>query len=73
MQPNGTLATAFATLPATLASPDATSTTWTYGVDLPQGGDYNVTAYATDTRRPAGHLPLPRPATGSTPGTLHQS
>ena len=50
VQPNGTLATAFATLPATLASPDATSTTWTYGVDLPQGGDYNVTAYASDTR-----------------------
>ena len=49
LQPNGTLATAFATLPATLASPNATSTTWTYGVDLPQGGDYNVTAYASDT------------------------
>ena len=63
LQPNGTLATAFATLPATLASPDATSTTWTYGVDLPQGGDYNVTAYASDTRDQQDtspcHGPLP--------------
>jgi PKD repeat protein len=49
LQPNGTLSTEYATLPATLASPDATSTTWTYGVDLPQGGDWNVTAFAYDT------------------------
>ncbi len=49
VQANGTLSTEFATLPATLATPDATSTTWTYGVALPQGGDYNVTAYAFDT------------------------
>ena len=65
LQTNGTLATAFATLPATLASPDATSTTWTYGVDLPQGGDWNVTAFASRHRRASrtprrpGHGPLP--------------
>ena len=49
LQPDGSLATAFAMLPATLATPDATSTTWTLPVDLPQGGDYNVTAYGFDT------------------------
>ena len=49
LQPDGTLATAYAELPATLATPGATSTTWTYGVALPQGGDWNVTALAFDT------------------------
>ena len=49
VQPNGTLGAAFATRAATLASPNATSTNWTLAVALPQGGDYNVTAYAVDT------------------------
>ena len=49
VQPNGTMAAAFATLTATLASPDATSTTWTLPVDLPTKGEYAVTAFAFDT------------------------
>jgi PKD repeat protein len=49
VQPNGTMAAAFATLNATLASPDATSTTWTLGVDLPTKGEFAVTAFAFDT------------------------
>jgi PKD repeat protein len=36
-------------LDATLASPGATSTTWTLSVDLPAQGDFSVTAYAYDT------------------------
>lgn len=49
VQPNGTMAAAFATLNATLASPGGTSTSWTLGVDLPTKGDYAVTAFAVDT------------------------
>jgi PKD repeat protein len=49
VQPNGTMAAAFATLTATLASPNATSTTWTLGVDLPTKGEFAVTAFAFDT------------------------
>jgi PKD repeat protein len=49
VQPDGTMAAAFATLNATPASPGATSTTWTLPVDLPTKGDYAVTAYALDT------------------------
>ncbi len=49
VQPNGTMAANFATLPATLASPNATSTTWTLSTDLPASGTYGVTAYAVDT------------------------
>ena len=49
VQPNGTMAAAFATLNATLASPKATSTTWTLGVDLPTKGEFAVTAFAFDT------------------------
>jgi PKD repeat protein len=49
VQPNGTMAAAFATLNATLASPNATSTTWTLGVDLPTKGEFAVTAFAFDT------------------------
>ena len=41
---------AFATLDATLASPGATSTTWTLPVDLPTQGNFGVTAYAVDSR-----------------------
>jgi PKD repeat protein len=49
VQPNGTMAAAFATINATLASPGATSTTFTLGVDLPTKGEFAVTAYAVDT------------------------
>ena len=49
LQPDGTMAAAFATRNATLASPGATSTAWTLPVDLPTKGDYAVTAYAFDT------------------------
>jgi hypothetical protein len=49
VQPNGTMSAAFATLPATLASPNATSTTWTLSVDLPTKGEFDVTAFAFDT------------------------
>jgi PKD repeat protein len=49
VQPNGTMAAAFATLNATLASPGATSTTWTLPVDLPTKGEFAVTAFAVDT------------------------
>ena len=49
VQPNGTLTAGFATLNATVASPGATSTTFSLPVDLPQAGDYSVTAWAVDT------------------------
>lgn len=49
LQPNGSMAAAFATLPAALASPGATSTTWSLPVTLPTQGDWAVTAYAFDT------------------------
>ncbi|HQR26668.1 MAG TPA: PKD domain-containing protein [Nocardioides sp.] len=49
VQPDGTLAAGFATLNATLASPGATSTTWTLPVNLPAAGNYGVTAYAVDS------------------------
>lgn len=48
LQPDGTMAAAFATLDATLASPGATSTTWSLSRTLPSQGDWNVTAYAFD-------------------------
>jgi PKD repeat protein len=49
VQPNGTMAAGFATVDATLASPNATSTTWTLAVDLPTKGEFAVTAFAFDT------------------------
>lgn len=49
LQPDGSMAAAFATLDATLANPGATSTGFTLPVDLPQAGDYTVTAFAVDT------------------------
>ncbi len=49
LREDGSMTTAFATLPTTLASPDATSTTWARSVNLPVRGDWNVTAYAIDT------------------------
>ncbi|MGC4806206.1 Ig-like domain-containing protein [Micromonospora sp. DT233] len=49
VQPNGTMAVSFATLPATLASPGAKSTAFTLPVDLPTKGEYSVEAWAVDT------------------------
>jgi PKD repeat protein len=48
LQPNGTMSAAVATLPAVLAAPNSTSTTWTLSVDLPTEGDWRVTAYSFD-------------------------
>ena len=58
LRANGTLAAGFGTMNAVLASPGATSTTWTLPVDLPTNGDYSVTAYAVDTVEPAGPVDL---------------
>lgn len=49
LQPNGTVASAFATVSATLANPGATTTTWSLQKTLPVQGDWAVTAYAVDT------------------------
>lgn len=49
LQPNGTMAAAFATRNATLETPGGTSTAWSLSVDLPTEGDWNVTALAFDT------------------------
>jgi PKD repeat protein len=49
LQPNGTLSSAYALLPTTLATPGGTASVWTKSVTLPQNGSYDVTAIATDT------------------------
>ncbi|MGE0167952.1 MAG: PKD domain-containing protein [Nocardioides sp.] len=49
LQPNGTMSAAYADLPAVLANPNATSTTWSLSRDLPTMGDWSVTAYGFDT------------------------
>ncbi|WP_435148136.1 Ig-like domain-containing protein [Micromonospora aurantiaca (nom. illeg.)] len=49
VQPNGTMAAAFATVDATLAAPGATSTAFTLSIDLPTRGTYSVEAWAVDT------------------------
>ncbi len=49
LQTNGTLSSGYALLSTTLASPGATSTTWSFPLVLPTGGDYSVTALAFDT------------------------
>ncbi|WP_089155555.1 Ig-like domain-containing protein [Micromonospora sp. NBS 11-29] len=49
VQPNGTMAAAFATVNATLAAPGATSTAFTLSIDLPTKGTYAVEAWAVDT------------------------
>ena len=49
VQPNGTLSAAFATLDAVLATPGATTTSWSLSLDLPAQGDYSVTAFTVDT------------------------
>jgi hypothetical protein len=53
VQPNGTMAASFATVNASLASPGATSTTFSLPIDLPTKGEYSVEAWAVDT---AGQL-----------------
>jgi hypothetical protein len=49
LKADGTLAPGFRTLDAGLASPGATSTSWTLSKDLPASGSYSVTAYALDS------------------------
>lgn len=49
LQPNGTMSGAYAEIPATLATPNGTSTTWSLTRSLPTQGDWSVTAYAVDT------------------------
>ena len=49
LQPNGSMAAAFATRNANLATPNGTSTNWTLPVDLPTQGDWNITVFAYDT------------------------
>lgn len=49
LQPNGSLSASYNVLDATLASPGASSTTWTLSVNLPVQGDWAVTAFAIDT------------------------
>ena len=49
VQPDGTLSSTFATVNATLATPNGTSTTFLLSQNLPQAGDYSVTAWAWDT------------------------
>ena len=61
LQPDGTVASGYASVPATVASPNATSTAWSRTVTLPVQGNWNVTAYAVDT---AGQRDLA--ATGAT-------
>jgi PKD repeat protein len=49
LQPNGTMAVNYATVPATLETPGGTSTAWTLPVTLPTQGDWAVTVYAYDS------------------------
>jgi PKD repeat protein len=49
VQPDGTSAAAFATINASLTSLNSTSTAWTLPFNLPNGGNYNITAWAFDT------------------------
>lgn len=53
LRPDGSLAQGFGTLPATLASPGATSTTWQLPVEVPANGTYAVSVLPVDT---AGQL-----------------
>jgi len=49
LQDDGTMSATYNRLSATMATPNATSTTWQLPVDLPTAGDYSVTAFAFDT------------------------
>ncbi len=46
---DGSVTSQYASIPATVTTPDATSTTWSRQVTLPNQGNWNVTAYAVDT------------------------
>ncbi len=49
LQPNGSMAATVARVNATLASPGATSTTWSLAVTLPTQGNWSFNALAFDT------------------------
>ena len=49
LQPDGSLASGYATRTATLATPGGTSTGWSLPIDLPVQGNWSVTAFAYDT------------------------
>ncbi len=49
LQPNGTQSASQATIPATLGTPNGTTTTWSLPVTLPNGGSWSFTAVATDS------------------------
>ncbi|MFZ2501718.1 MAG: PKD domain-containing protein, partial [Nocardioides sp.] len=49
LKSDGTMSAGFATVDATLATPGATSTTWSLPVTVPQAGTWNATAIAVDT------------------------
>ena len=49
LQADGSFGATQASLPATVGAPDAKSTSWSLGVDLPPG-DYTVNAIAADTK-----------------------
>lgn len=49
LHPNGQLQSGYTTLDAGVASPNATSTSWSLPLVLPGAGDYNVTVLAYDT------------------------
>lgn len=49
LQPDGSLSANYAEVPAVLANPNATSTTWSLSRNLPTEGNWSVTAYAYDT------------------------
>jgi PKD repeat protein len=46
---DGSVTSQYGSIPATVATPNATSTTWSREVTLPNQGNWNVTAYAVDT------------------------
>ena len=78
LQPDGTLSAAYAELPATLAAPHGTSTSWTLPVTLPSQGSWLVTAVARDTAGQQDTSNAGATATypiypGDTPPTLTQN
>jgi hypothetical protein len=58
LQANGNWATQYATLTATLTSPGATSTTWSYTWTPAVAGSYGVSVVATDA---SGNVDLTKP------------
>ncbi len=49
LQPDGSQSGLFATLSASLETPNGTSTNWSLPLTLPNEGDWRITAYAYDT------------------------